>query len=140
MGWWNSCWISYTKVYASRDNAFKLYLWRDGCLFFWRFNTDCGGSGRPAGSVIWTNLLYCGWGEKYLWNRMFSAYEYGRKASVFKTWSGDNDCMGTGRESKLCSGGVYFCGRRGYTMAAWWIKNNWFSGRFWIYGRKSKRY
>ena len=57
-----------------------------------RENSDCRGSRRPAGGVVWTVLFYAGGSEKYLWNRLLFVDEYGRKSSKFKKWLAYYDC------------------------------------------------
>ena len=77
--------------------------------------------------------------QKHIRNRMFPFNEYRGKTGIFKKWSCDDHCMGTGRKSKLCSGRFDFRCRSGNPVASRQYEADRFLRRLRVHGKKSTR-
>ena len=77
-----------------------------------------GAAGDQQAALFGQTCFHAGEAKKYIRNRMFPFNEYRRKTGIFKKWSCDDHCMGTGRKSKLCSGRFDFRCRSGNPVAS----------------------
>ena len=66
----------------------------------------------------YTDLFYTGRCKKYLWNWLFPADEYRRRAGIFGKRTGYNHRLGNQWKSLLCTGRIDFCGGSCDTVAA----------------------
>lgn len=101
-----------------KSDAIKLRIWLYRPGIFWKCDTDCRCSRRPAGSFIRTDLLFRRRSEEYIWYRLFPVDEYRRTSGIFRKRTGHHHCLGAGWQSKLCTGRLYLCGRCGNPVAA----------------------
>ena len=108
----------YSNASRTKADAVKLCIWLYRPGIFWKCDTDCRCSRRPAGSFVRTDLLFRRRSEEYIWYRLFPFDEYRRTSGIFRKWTGHHHCLGAGWQSKLCTGRLYLCGRCGNPVAA----------------------